>query len=118
MPNWTRNTVKVRGTASDVNRFREYAEETDEAGVTTISFRKFLPIPEELKGIFIGVTTIDGERVKLWREKDGKAGGRRTGRPSRSPGASWSACGGSSGPTTGTTGASPTGAPSGTRATR
>jgi hypothetical protein len=68
MPNWCSNTVNIAGEENEMNQMKDLVQTKD----SKFDFDAIDPMPEELKGIHSGSTTIDGESFDLWREVDGE----------------------------------------------
>lgn len=80
MPNWTSNDLKILGERRELARFKKQARYTrkDQSaeGKEVITecafcFEGFLPMPEELKDMSKGCTTIKGVQYTNWRTING-----------------------------------------------
>lgn len=70
MPNWCLNRVTVysRPTSPDgeVEKFLKFVSSED----SCFDFNKIKPMPKEFDGIISGSTTINGQKVRLWRNTE------------------------------------------------
>ena len=68
MPNWCENEICISGPCKDLKEFLTIVGfDTSE-----FKFNNLIPIPEDLKTVYSGHTTIDGIDCTEWRKVDGK----------------------------------------------
>ena len=70
MPNWTENTLTIKGKPNDLELFLEQISSESLA----FDFQKIHPIPLELEDISYGSINIDGKKFSKWRESDNPEG--------------------------------------------
>lgn len=70
MPNWTQNTMEVRGDANVVEDFVKAVATKDEP----LDFNKIIPCPRPIRPdqVFSGHITVDGKSYSVWRQKGSK----------------------------------------------
>lgn len=69
MPNWCSCYLEVTGPTEDMERFLKIAIRHGDFLLNNV-----VPRPEALEGLCYGGCTIDGDHVKVWREKEGPDG--------------------------------------------
>ena len=62
MPNWCSNTVVVRGSKTEISRFKKFVERD---GVD-FSFESILPMPSDLRGRSAPTTIVSQEDYDAW----------------------------------------------------
>lgn len=67
MPNYCSCKLEINGPEDQVNAFFEKAGED-------FDFNNFIPLPEDLRGIVAGSTTVNGERVNCYRRRSKETG--------------------------------------------
>lgn len=70
MPNWTYNTVEMKGSVEDIQNFIDLVKVTDNEGKDYYDFTQCNPIPDELHDVHEGSNTIDGVRCDAWYDDD------------------------------------------------
>lgn len=62
MPNWTSNSIRIKGAEADIRAFLDAVKWQDQL----FDFNRIIPMPELLKQTGSGFRTIDGEEVTNW----------------------------------------------------